>query len=109
MALTEAFFFCFFFHRFCGVLMVVSCCFEVKVVQFLGAVLKAKWCSFGEKMALFLKVKWCCFGDKTGAVLKAKWCCFGYCLAAVLGTSCWLWRCSFGCSLSVVLGVSCWD
>jgi len=46
---------------FCTVFVAFSwlfrCCFEGKVVHFLGAVLKAKWCSFGEKMALFLKAK----------------------------------------------------
>jgi len=36
-----------------------------------------------------LKVKWCCFGDKIGAIFGEKWCCFGYCLAAILGASCW--------------------
>jgi len=36
-----------------------------------------------------LKVKWCRFGDKTDAIFGEKWCCFGYCLAAVLGASCW--------------------
>jgi len=36
-----------------------------------------------------LKVKWCHFGDKTSAIFGEKWCCFGYCLAAVLGASCW--------------------
>jgi len=36
-----------------------------------------------------LKVKWCRFGDKTSAIFGEKWCCFGYCLAAVLGASCW--------------------
>jgi len=36
-----------------------------------------------------LKVKWCRFGCKTSATFGEKWYCFGYCLAVVLGASCW--------------------
>ena len=46
------------------------------------------WCFHG-CFGVVLKVKWCRFGDKIGAIFWEKWCCFGYCLAAVLGASCW--------------------
>jgi len=45
--------------------------------------------SFHGCFSVVLKVKWCRFGDKTDAIFGKKWFCFRYCLAVVLGASCW--------------------